>query len=98
MTTNLGSALGEGAGHVQENDIIFWSCSSASPLLIRMPRRAPSPVPTTMAVGVARPSAAARAWADDDRHRNSGNDALCESPVVHIEANRGWQPASLCPS
>ena len=36
---------------------ILPSSSSASALLKRMPRRAPRPVPTMMAVGVARPSA-----------------------------------------
>ena len=36
---------------------ILRAISSASPPLIRMPRSAPRPVPTMMAVGVARPSA-----------------------------------------
>ena len=36
---------------------ILYAVSSASPLLIRMPFSAPLPVPTMMAVGVARPSA-----------------------------------------
>ena len=34
----------------------FLACSNGSPPLIRMPFRAPTPVPTIMAVGVARPS------------------------------------------
>ena len=38
-----------------------YTASSASPPLIRMPRWAPRPVPTMMAVGVAKPSAQGQA-------------------------------------
>ena len=37
--------------------VTLWARSSASPPLMRMPRSAPFPVPTMMAVGVANPSA-----------------------------------------
>ena len=50
-------AARDGAGLVQHDGVDACAISSASPPLIRMPRSAPRPVPTMMAVGVASPSA-----------------------------------------
>ena len=58
--------------------------SSASPFLIRMPRRAPSPVPTIMAVGVARPSEQGQAI---NRTATAGMRLCATSPVDQVPAD-----------
>ena len=54
---DLRPPLGERAGLVEDDGVDAAICSSATAFLKRMPRCAPSPVPTMIAVGVARPSA-----------------------------------------
>ncbi len=44
----------------------FWACSKASALRNKMPARAPKPVPTIIAVGVAKPSAQGQAITNTD--------------------------------
>ena len=51
---------------------------SASPFLMRMPRRAPTPVPTMMAVGVAKPSEQGQAIS---RTATAGTKLCVTSPV-----------------
>ena len=58
--------------------------SSASPFLIRMPRRAPTPVPTIMAVGVARPSEQGQAMT---RTATAGTKLLSQIAGEQIPAN-----------
>ena len=53
----LHAALGDGAGLVEHRGVDPLVASSTSPPLITMPSWAPRPVPTMIAVGVARPSA-----------------------------------------
>ncbi len=51
----------------------FWLRSRTSPPLMRTPRAAPRPVPTMIAVGVARPE---RAGASDDEHGDGRDETL----------------------
>ncbi len=56
-----GLAFGQGAGFVDERVSTLPKVSRASALRMRMPARAPRPVPTMMAMGVASPSAQGQA-------------------------------------
>ncbi len=66
---------------------IFSPRSRASPFLIRMPRRAPRPVPTMMAVGVASPSEQGQAMTST---ATAGMMLCWRSPVARVPA-RGRQ-------
>ena len=85
------ACLGQRAGLVEALVSTRWRHSSASPSLIRMPYSAALPVPTMMAVGVARPSAQGQAMTST-RHRRQ--IAKVRVTADGQPADEGQQPPS----
>ena len=64
----------------------LWAVSSASADLIRMPPAAPRPVPTMIAVGVARPSAHGQETTSTDTAMVSANSKLAPASSQAVKA------------
>ena len=73
MTRDLWPAFGQRAGLVEHHDIDLLAALQRLAVLDQMPRRAPRPVPTMMAVGVAKSE---RAGTGDHQHGYGRNEAL----------------------
>ena len=65
---------------------VAWVISRASPLRIRMPWEAPSPVPTMMAVGVARPRAQGQAMTRTEVKTRRAKGKSCPSSSQRMAA------------
>ena len=96
-----GLALGQRAGLVEDDRLDREACSSEAACLNRMPWRAPMPVATTTAVGVASPSASGQAMTtarDGERQREraavSSSDEVPDQERQQPRADRRRSPGS----